>query len=174
MPASCTARCSRSSRPTAPNPTELFQIWLNLPAADKMVEPYFTMLWATDIPVVAFEGGSVTIVAGALGDAKPASPPPNSWAARDDAEVAIWVLRLDAGASWTMPATHHPDVVRTVYFFEGDSLSIGDHQLGASTGAVVAQRRRRRGARRRHAPSNASCCRAGRSASRLRSTDRSS
>jgi hypothetical protein len=119
------------------NPLELFQIWLNLPAADKMVEPYFTMLWAADIPVVSFEGGSVTIVAGALGDAKPASPPPNSWAARDDAEVAIWVLRLDAGASWTMPATRHPDVVRTVYFFEGDSLSIGDHRLGASTGAVV-------------------------------------
>ncbi len=32
------------------NPVELFQIWLNLPAADKMVEPYFTMLWDDDIP----------------------------------------------------------------------------------------------------------------------------
>ena len=61
-----------------PNPTELFQIWLNLPASDKMVEPYFTMLWASDIPVVEFEGGSVTVIAGGLGDAKPASPPPNS------------------------------------------------------------------------------------------------
>src|SRR3970282_2371391 len=30
----------------APNPTELFQIWLNLPRTDKMVEPYFTMLWS--------------------------------------------------------------------------------------------------------------------------------
>ena len=84
-----------------PNTTELFQIWLNLPSTDKMVEPYFTMLWAPDIPVVEFQGGSVTVVAGSVGDAKPASPPPNSWASRDDAEVAIWVLRLDAGASWT-------------------------------------------------------------------------
>jgi hypothetical protein len=33
-----------------PNPCELFQIWLNLPASDKMVEPYFTMLWNEDIP----------------------------------------------------------------------------------------------------------------------------
>ena len=33
-----------------PNPAELFQIWLNLPAADKMVDPHFTMLWDQDIP----------------------------------------------------------------------------------------------------------------------------
>ena len=119
------------------NTTELFQIWLNLPSSDKMVEPYFTMLWSADIPVVEFDGGSVTVVAGAIGDAKPASPPPNSWAARDDAEVAIWVLRLDAGASWTIPKTVHDGVARTIYFFEGESLLIGDHAIGSSTGAVV-------------------------------------
>jgi hypothetical protein len=95
------------------------------------------MLWADDIPVVELEGGSLTVVAGAIGDVKPASPPPNSWAARDDAEVAIWVLRLDAGASWTMPTTIHDGITRTLYFFEGDTLSIGEHTIGASTGAVV-------------------------------------
>ena len=87
--------------------------------------------------MVEFEGGSVTVVAGSVGDAKPASPPPNSWASRDDAEVAIWLLRLDAGAAWTMPATLHDDVTRIVYFFEGDLLSIGGHHVAASTGAVV-------------------------------------
>jgi redox-sensitive bicupin YhaK (pirin superfamily) len=51
--------------------------------------------------------------------------------------VAIWVLRLDPGASWTMPKTLHDGVTRALYFFEGDTVSIGDHELGASTGAVV-------------------------------------
>src|SRR6478752_4678465 len=36
--------------PDAPNPLELFQIWLNLPAADKMAEPHFVMLWGNTIP----------------------------------------------------------------------------------------------------------------------------
>ncbi|MCC6333596.1 MAG: pirin family protein, partial [Myxococcales bacterium] len=34
------------------NPVELFQIWLNLPAADKLVAPYFSMQWAESIPRV--------------------------------------------------------------------------------------------------------------------------
>ena len=56
---------------TGANPLELFQIWLNLPAADKMVEPYFTMLWREEMPrlVTTDDDGraiEVTVVAGAL------------------------------------------------------------------------------------------------------------
>src|SRR5689334_18537680 len=36
--------------PSGPNPVELFQIWLNLPRAHKMVEPHFAMLWNEQIP----------------------------------------------------------------------------------------------------------------------------
>src|SRR3979490_1684739 len=36
--------------PNGPNTLELFQIWLNLPAKNKLVEPYFTMFWDKDIP----------------------------------------------------------------------------------------------------------------------------
>jgi quercetin 2,3-dioxygenase len=53
----------------AHNETELFQIWINLPARDKMVPPHFSMLWSHEIPRHTFLDGAgrpvrVTVVAG--------------------------------------------------------------------------------------------------------------
>src|SRR5687767_8549893 len=78
---------------TAANPLELFQIWLNLPAADKLCDPYFEMLWHEGIPTVTARDAHgratrVTVVAGRLGDVQAPPPPPHSWAARPDADVA--------------------------------------------------------------------------------------
>jgi quercetin 2,3-dioxygenase len=125
-----------------PNPVELFQIWLNLPAADKMVEPHFTMLWDGDIPrhVAVDEAGRttvVTVIAGALAGLTPPAPPPHSWASRPDSELAIWHLRLEPGATWELPATEHDDVVRMLYVFEGAALEVGDHRLETGTGAQL-------------------------------------
>jgi redox-sensitive bicupin YhaK (pirin superfamily) len=124
-----------------PNPCELFQIWLNLPAADKMVEPYFTMLWNDDIPrhrALDDSGRTteITVVAGELDGVRPPAPPPSSWASRPDADVAIWHLAIEPHAQWTPPPVAHPDTVRTLYVFEG-SVQIGDHDLVASSGSVL-------------------------------------
>jgi redox-sensitive bicupin YhaK (pirin superfamily) len=127
--------------PDGPNTLELFQIWLNLPAADKMTDPHFTMLWDEDVPHLTFgaEGqqAHVTVIAGSLGDARPAPPPPRSYASRADSDVAIWHVRLDPGASWTMPAATGDGTVRMLYLYEGDGLGIGGSTIGASTGAAI-------------------------------------
>lgn len=120
-----------------PNPLELFQIWLNLPAADKMVEPYFTMLWSEDLPVLETHDADgrtarITVVAGELAGLRPPPPPPDSWASRPEADLAIWHLELQPDAQWTIPPTG-PDTVRVLYVFEG-SARIGEHDLDASTG----------------------------------------
>lgn len=124
-----------------PNPLQLFQIWVNLPAADKMVDPYFTMLWDGEIPRVEQvddEGrtATATIIAGALGDAQPLPAPPNSWAARAEADVAIWHLRFDPGASFELPPAADGSL-RALYLFEGPHVSVGGTAVGASTGAAV-------------------------------------
>ncbi|MCU1281822.1 MAG: Pirin domain protein, partial [bacterium] len=56
-----------------PNPLELFQIWLNLPRADKRVAPHFTMLWNEKIPTAVTRDAegratAIAVVAGRLGD----------------------------------------------------------------------------------------------------------
>ncbi|MEZ4309507.1 MAG: pirin family protein [Polyangiaceae bacterium] len=92
----------------ADNPVELFQIWLNLPSADKLVEPHFAMLWSHEIPRLTFTDSAsrqteVTVIAGQLGDRKPPSPPPRSWASRPDTDVAIWTIRMSPGATFELP-----------------------------------------------------------------------
>ena len=124
-----------------PNTTELFQIWLNLPAADKMVDPYFTMQWGEDIPRVDLvdelgRRGEVTVIAGSIDGRRPLASPPDSYASGPGADVAIWHVALESLARWTAAPAASPETVRTLYVFEG-SLTVGDHTVEASTGVVV-------------------------------------
>ncbi len=117
----------------APNPGELFQIWLNLPARNKMVEAHFKMLWGSEIPkrrVKDAEGRTteITVVAGVHGDARAPAPPPKSWASEPDSEVAVWTLVLEPHAEVELPAAS-VGVNRSLYFFDGASLRIGDREL---------------------------------------------
>jgi len=125
-----------------PNTAELFQIWLNLPAGDKMVDPYFTMLWAEDIPhLVAVDDAGrtteVTVIAGMLEELAPLPAPPDSWASRPGTDLAIWHLAAEPGAGWSLPAAGTADTVRMLYVFEG-SLSVGRRLLVPPTGAHLA------------------------------------
>lgn len=125
----------------APNRLELFQIWLNLPAADKMVAPSFTMLWDHRIPrVAAAPGAEITVIAGRLGDAVAPPPPPDSWATRADSDLAIWHVSLEPGARCVLPAAEGPDTVRVLYVFEADTVRIDGHAevLPNDTAAVLA------------------------------------
>ena len=124
-----------------PNPLELFQIWLNLPSADKMVQPHFTMLWDQTIPRCSFlddQGREtlVTIIAGRLGDALAPPPPPHSWASRTEADVAIWSLRLAPEATFTLPPTLST-TLRTLYFFRGTSLIVGGQRINSHSAIAV-------------------------------------
>ena len=126
-----------------PNPLELFQIWLNLPAADKLVDPYFTMFWDDDLPriVVGDPGATaeITVIAGAIKDANPPTPPPDSWAGRSYSEVGIWHIALEPGASWEMPPAVNAATIRTIYVFDRGAARLSGHNedLPVDTGAVV-------------------------------------
>eukprot|EP00004_Rigifila_ramosa_P012596 TRINITY_DN2734_c0_g1_i2.p2 TRINITY_DN2734_c0_g1~~TRINITY_DN2734_c0_g1_i2.p2 ORF type:complete len:398 (-),score=85.58 TRINITY_DN2734_c0_g1_i2:40-1107(-) len=126
------------------NPLELFQIWLNLPRAKKMSKPHFSMLWGPTIPVFKVGGGGVQIatVAGQLpacaeypAPSKPPAPPPDSWAAQSETDVAVWTIRLEAKAVWTLPAAAGgAGVNRSLYFFRGAGVTVGGRALSEHVG----------------------------------------
>ena len=128
--------------PNGPNPVELFQIWLNLPGKHKLVEPHFAMLWDRDIPRVvrrdsAGRATEITVIAGELDGHRPPPPPPHSWAGQPEAEVAIWSIRAEPGATFTLPPARGADTVRTLYFFRGPPLTLGDHVQSSHAALVV-------------------------------------
>jgi redox-sensitive bicupin YhaK (pirin superfamily) len=119
-----------------PNTLHLFQIWLNLPAGAKMVDPYFSMLWHDRLPRVdGGDGSEITVVAGRLGGAEPPSPPPDSWAADVDNDVAIWHVRLDEGGRLSLPPAGS-GANRVLYLFDG-STTVAGQVIGADTGVVL-------------------------------------
>ncbi len=110
------------------NPMELFQIWLNLPKKNKMVEPHFKMLWGSKIPkyIKADRNGhktQVEVIAGQLHDHIAPGPPPDSWAADPSNEVAIFNLHLEPNAEFTLPKASS-GINRSLYFYRGDQLTI--------------------------------------------------
>jgi len=115
------------------NPMELFQIWLNLPKKNKMVEPHFKMLWRDAIPNEEFVDANtkktnIEIIAGKLGEKKAQTPPPDSWAADETNEVMILNIKMEAGATWNLPAASK-GINRTLYFYEGDTLTLEDQSV---------------------------------------------
>jgi quercetin 2,3-dioxygenase len=127
----------------APNPLELFQIWLNLPAKNKMVAPHFTMLWHEEIPrwseldaqgrateIVCIAGELAGYCAGQPSASKALPPPPNSWASQRASSVGIFTLKLSPGVVWTLPAAS-TDVARVLYFFKGESINVAGQSVKA-------------------------------------------
>lgn len=111
----------------AENPMDFFQIWINLPSANKRVDPHFAMFWNKEIPKLNLKDEQgreteVTVVAGSY-EGKPAPPPPpNSWAANPENHLAVWVIKLSEGANWTLPATDSSSK-RSLYVVKGSGAN---------------------------------------------------
>lgn len=119
----------------AGNPAELFQVWLNLPKAKKFVRPFFKMLWSEDIPIVRMtdENGKSTeinVIAGSLDSVTALLPAPDSWAAEPENEVAVWTIKMEAGARWKIPAASE-EAGRSLYFHRGSSVSVDGDEVSS-------------------------------------------
>jgi redox-sensitive bicupin YhaK (pirin superfamily) len=109
-----------------PNPTQFFQLWLNLPKAKKMVDPSFAMFWAHEVPEWKSPDGlsTVTVFAGDYfldEKTKQNLPPPDSWAANPDNDVAVLRIVVKPGGKMVLPKANKGEegVNRMMYLLEG-------------------------------------------------------
>jgi len=108
---------------------EMVQLWVNLPARDKMAPPGYQGITAGQIPEVALPGaaGTLRIIAGEYAGAQ--GP------ARSFTPMNVWDLRLRAGhrVTFDLPAGH-----TTALFVLHGSLRIdGKHTIRAAELAVM-------------------------------------
>lgn len=116
-----------------PNPLELFQIWLNLPASRKMVKPYFKMLWKESIPqnIVPDDNGrntEVIVITGQLNSISVQAPAPDSWAADTDNEVIAVRLKMEPHAEYRIPAAS-AGINRMLYYYLGNQINLNGEDL---------------------------------------------
>ncbi|HEY2050723.1 MAG TPA: pirin family protein [Caulobacteraceae bacterium] len=78
-------------------PMQMVQLWVNLPARNKMARPAYQSIRAADIPTVSLPGsaGEARIIAGRFGET--AGP------ARTFTPVNVWDVRLNGGAQARLP-----------------------------------------------------------------------
>ena len=110
-------------------PFEMVQLWVNLPAKDKMSAPGYQGIVADDIPEVALPGnaGTARIIAGNYGNA--------SGPARTFTPMNVWDLHLKAGHRIALDL---PEGHTTALFVLRGSLRIDDkHTVRAAELAVM-------------------------------------
>ncbi len=79
-----------------------------------------------------------TIWAGSYKHQKALAPPKDSWAARPEANVGIWYVKISPGGSFVLPGvTTAAKVNRVAYFIEGKTLSINDQAVRPFSAATL-------------------------------------
>jgi redox-sensitive bicupin YhaK (pirin superfamily) len=109
---------------------EMVQLWVNLPAKDKMAAPGYKGITADQIPAVALpdQAGTARIIAGHYGDTR---GPAHSFT-----PMNVWDLRLKARhrVALDLPAGH-----TTALFVLRGAIRVGEHPVGTAELAVMAR-----------------------------------
>jgi len=111
---------------------EMVQLWVNLPAKDKLSPPHYQALLDAQIPAVALPGGQGTlrVIAGSFGGAK--GP------AQTFSPIEVWDLRIPAGqrVELAVPEGH----TALLAILHGSLRIDGSNPIGEASAALLERR----------------------------------
>jgi redox-sensitive bicupin YhaK (pirin superfamily) len=108
---------------------EMVQLWVNLPARDKLAAPGYQTLLSQDIPLIPLAGGagSLRLIAGAFAGQQ---GPARTFTALD-----VWDIRLNAGKPLTLPLVEGRNTALIV--LRGSVQLNGSQPLGEAQMALL-------------------------------------
>ncbi len=94
------------------------------------------MLWAEDIPVIEeidSNGKKINIrlIAGKYKDVRSLDPAPASWANNEKNNVNIWLIKMEPGGVFKIPAVSST-ITRNLYYYEGDNIEIDNTTINSN------------------------------------------
>lgn len=108
---------------------EMVQLWVNLPAKDKMTAPGYQAIVDADIPVMSSEAGQIRVIAGMHADKR--GP------AQTHTPMNVWDLRIKQGKSLDLA---QPIGWTTLILVQSGSIKINDTQSVGAPQLVVMSR----------------------------------
>lgn len=102
-----------------------FQLWLNLPRAEKMTEPAYLSITREMVPVVRTGAGTVRVISGSFGDVSGVRP--------RHIPATIYDVELSAGQEITIPTA--PEETAFVFLIEHDGIVCGQ-EIPAKTAVL--------------------------------------
>jgi len=115
-----------------------FQLWINLPAAEKMRPAAYRDIPADEVPELRFSGGHLRLIAGRLALQGAAAVGPVNGGEQQLSTDPLYIdLRLDAGRSVTLPIKDGYSAF--VYPYEGAAM-ISNQTLAHRAAGVLSER----------------------------------
>lgn len=81
------------------------------------------------------EAGNLTeinVIAGNLNGVQVPNPTPDSWAANPENGVSVLTVKMSTNATFNLPASVIKGVNRTLYFYQGASITIEDEMVNSN------------------------------------------
>jgi redox-sensitive bicupin YhaK (pirin superfamily) len=115
----------------------MVQLWVNLPAKDKMTKPGYQAITNSDIAQAKLDKGSVRVIAGSLAGHGLQTNTPLKGAASTFTPMNVWDVRIKAGQTMSLP---QPEGWTTLVLVQSGTVTVNDSKPAGAAQLVMLSR----------------------------------